>query len=548
MSQPSAAPRAHRAPRWLLPAIILIAVLLRVYKLDSLPPGLFRDEAEKGFNAWLLWLDGRDSHGKVWPLFIQVFGVTTSAIYQYAALPFVALAGPNEWSVRLPSALAGTITVWLAWLLGRRTGGWQAGTVAAAFLAISPWHVPLSRWAQQGIFLPLFVALGVYGVALLLGRGSTGHPAVAPPSRLTLVVGSVASAVGFGLAIYSYDPARLFVPLLLLVILALWYKEWLSRWRYIVAGAVMFMLVVSPVANLILTDSGSAMARFQFLSIAQPGMSPWAICSQFLHNYASHFSPRFLLISGDAELRHSAGVGMLNIAELGLAMVGAVFAIARRDKWLMLILAWVLLAPVPASLTRVGVPHALRAQVALPAWQILAGAGMVLIAGKLTRRGNYYRIAILIALLGFLPFALSYFGTYKYRSAFAWQHGVKDALGYLSNPNAAKATVYLHNIVGADYLVPFYEKMNRQQYRAFISGQTRYHLMDFQQPDRPVPAGDSDAPIAWLTPPGYSWPANCSILPIILSGGERYPQTYWPSTLIIMNPALVKQIDEIAEK
>ena len=49
-----------------------------------------------------------------------ITGVTTSAIYQYLAVPFVALAGLNEWSARLPAAIAALGTSFLNWMLMRR--------------------------------------------------------------------------------------------------------------------------------------------------------------------------------------------------------------------------------------------------------------------------------------------------------------------------------------------------------------------------------------------------------------------------------------------
>src|SRR5690606_12913445 len=129
---------------------------------------------EKGLNAWFMLESGVDASGRPWPVFIEVFGVTTSAIYQYATLPFLIFPGLNEWTVRLPAATAGVTTVLVTWMLARRVWGWQAAAWAAGLLAISPWHVPLSRWAQQGVFLPLLFVLAAWALARFLGRGGNG--------------------------------------------------------------------------------------------------------------------------------------------------------------------------------------------------------------------------------------------------------------------------------------------------------------------------------------------------------------------------------------
>ncbi|GIX45055.1 MAG: hypothetical protein KatS3mg130_1463 [Candidatus Sumerlaea sp.] len=147
---------------WPLLGILTGALLLRVLFLGSLPPALFRDEAEKLYTAWCLATTGHDAEGRLLPLFIHVFGVTTSAVYQYAAIPFVWLLGLNEWSARLPAAVVGTLTVLFLWLWARRVYGELVANWAALLLALSPWHVVFSRWAQQGIFLPLWLAVGMW--------------------------------------------------------------------------------------------------------------------------------------------------------------------------------------------------------------------------------------------------------------------------------------------------------------------------------------------------------------------------------------------------
>jgi len=103
---------------------------VRLALLGSNPAGVFHDEAEKGFSAKsLLEIGGiidftqpltatsvtqGPSNAFAWkrmPLFVNVWGSYTSTLYQWAAVPFVALAGLNAWSVRLPAALAGSLNV-----------------------------------------------------------------------------------------------------------------------------------------------------------------------------------------------------------------------------------------------------------------------------------------------------------------------------------------------------------------------------------------------------------------------------------------------------
>jgi hypothetical protein len=108
--------------------------------------------------------------------------------------------------------------------------------------------------------------------------------------------------------------------------------------------------------------------------------------------YVEHFLPRFLCITGDGNPLHSPPGGQLLWAE-GLALVaGIVVAVRRRDAWDRFLLAWLLLYPI-ASATSLGdrpeyVPHALRAAVGLPVFQILGGQGLAALFEGVGRRSR----------------------------------------------------------------------------------------------------------------------------------------------------------------
>ena len=58
--------------------------------------------------------EARRAAGERWrpfPLLIEVMGVKTSAVYQYASAPFVAAFGLSPASARMTAALAGTLAV-----------------------------------------------------------------------------------------------------------------------------------------------------------------------------------------------------------------------------------------------------------------------------------------------------------------------------------------------------------------------------------------------------------------------------------------------------
>ena len=98
-------------PERLLVGLTLLALILRLWALGSMPPGLDTDEAAIGYNAYALLRTGRDEYGQPWPLLFESFGEWKRPVYIYAAVPAVATLGLSPLAVRLPAALAGTLSV-----------------------------------------------------------------------------------------------------------------------------------------------------------------------------------------------------------------------------------------------------------------------------------------------------------------------------------------------------------------------------------------------------------------------------------------------------
>ncbi|MEI7634448.1 MAG: glycosyltransferase family 39 protein [bacterium] len=487
----SSAMRDFFRRHWMLLALVTTGAMLRMIFLSGIPPAIFRDEAEKACNAGSLLLTGRDLSGRLLPLFINVFGVTTSAIYQYAAIPFVSVFGLNEWGARLPAAMAGCATIIVNYYYMKRERGMATALWASLFLALSPWHIIFSRWAQQGIFLPLLLA-----GAMLSWRAFLGG------SRHALPI----AAVCFGMALYAYEVARLFVPAMLLLMSILYWRELRARWRETLPSVAILLLMAAPVISLMLSNHHSAQARFSKISIFQQGNSPAGIMLEFSRNYLSHLSPGFLLIRGDAELRHSAGVGMLTGAECAAAIAGIILLIKRRGRGDLLLLGWLALYPVPASLTREGVPHALRAIVAIPVIADVAACGMAWCVSLFPDRIQTAacKIGVLLQLAAFLPFAVSYFGSYAARSAFNWQYGVKQAL-QIGARLPADTNMVFYNVTGAKYLVAFYAKIPPGEIQKDYFAHSRYVFPPFNISPGLLCSKFTDS-TAYVMPLPYDWP------------------------------------------
>src|SRR3990172_6192442 len=89
--------------------IIGVAFLQRFWQVGQLPATLNRDEAAVAYNAFLLSETGKDEWGRSWPVALESFGDYKLPGYSLVLMPFFKLLGLNDWVVRLPSVIAGTV-------------------------------------------------------------------------------------------------------------------------------------------------------------------------------------------------------------------------------------------------------------------------------------------------------------------------------------------------------------------------------------------------------------------------------------------------------
>jgi len=410
LAGPDARERALAPPRWatltLLAVVLALALGLRTHRLTELPAGFFCDEAGNGFNTGSLLYAGRDETGARWPLYIWSFGVSyKNPVFVYSAMLPMAVLGPTELAVRLTAALWGTATVLAMFFLGRALMGPLVGLVAALLLAVVPWHLHFSRIGFELITLPFF-----FTVALTcLVRWTQGQ------RRLGM------AAVLLGLCLYTYVPAKLFVPLFLLGFAALYQRPLRARWRESLLAAALLVVTVTPLAIFDLVHRGQAGSYFEQTTILAQGGGPLQLARRFAGNYAEFFSREFLFAaSNDRIIRHSVGEhGQLYPFFAPLLALGVGLALLRRDRALRLPLLWLALYPCAAALMN-EIPSASRGFIGAPAFCLVAalGAGALLRLPALlgARRAVTWGLqsALLAALLvAVVPAARAYWILYR---------------------------------------------------------------------------------------------------------------------------------------
>ncbi len=463
----------------LLLGIILIASFLRIYQLNKIPPSLTWDETAWGYNAYSLGIDGKDEFGKFLPVkYLESFGDFKPPMYAYLDIIPIKVFGLSEFATRLPSALFGVLAVLLTYFLVRRIF-WKedkANTYAlfsSFFLAISPWHILLSRAAFEANIASFFIIFGVW--AFLAG---------VQDKKYYLIF----SAISFALSFYTFNTARVVSPILVLLLAVIFRKRLFEIKKVIILSAIAGCLVVLPILGFLLTPqaglrfkevnifSDAGVVKTSNLEIANDNNDIWSkiihnrrllFAAEYLKHYFDNLNPSFLFIKGDGNPKFSTQtVGQMYIWDIPFFVFGILFLFRKKEKNWWLVPLWLLVGIIPAALAR-ETPHALRIESSLPMFQILVAYGLVQFLELVKSRKREITIFIFLLLfLNFVYFYHDYFSNYKYDYSMEWQYGYKQSIEYVKSVEKNYDYIQVTNYLGRPYIYYlFYTKTSPEDFR-----------------------------------------------------------------------------------
>ncbi len=457
--------------------VLVLALFLRVYKLDQFPAGLNADEAAIGYNAFSLLQTGKDEYGESFPLAFKSFGDYKPGLYFYMVVPFVRLLGLNEWAVRLPSALLGLGTVYLIYLLAKKIFEKErVAILASLLLAISPWHLHFSRGGWETNAATFLISLGVYLFLLGLSR-----------ARYLFL-----SMVTFLSSMYTYQSPRLVIPLMLTLLFIIYRQQLIKRLRHFIKYVPVLLILSVPL--ILQFTSGAGGARFSGLSYFKdlgPSMrvnelrgehvSAAGLESKVLHNkltaygvefirhYVDHFSTQFMFINGDPLMRNRVpDMGQFYIIQSILLLAGFIYLIRVKSKYASLLVVWILVAPIASAMTY-QTPHALRALNMVVPLTLVMALGIYAIFS--IKYKFYFRSLLIVLFTVILLFETthyleSYYVHYPKRYPLAWEYGFKEMVNKLGNYEKDYKKVVITDRYDQPYiLVLFFKGYDPKRYQ-----------------------------------------------------------------------------------
>ncbi len=395
----------HREQKWVrwewvtLGAILAVAVFLRFFRLDVLPPGLHYDEAAYGMLATEMLQSGQPQ------IFFRAYAAREPFFVYLVAASIVAL-GHIPLALHLVAATVSSLTVLFTYLFGRLAFGRPAALLGSGLLAVSYWHVHTGRLAFRAITVPLMMAVTAWLLWAALRRNDVRWYAVA--------------GLAAGVTFYTYIPARflaILVPAFFLWQFLVNRGWWREHRRGLGVFCAVAVAVFVPLGVHYLRFPEDLFVRFDQSSVftAGDGNALSSLVTNLL-NTLGMFS-----FKGDVSFKYNLpGRPVFAWPAAGLFYLGTLVALARlRRPAHSFLLLWMAAFLLPGALT-VESPHFLRTLGVAPPTHLLPAIGLLWawdwLSRVWSRLGSWTRAPYALASLSVLW--VGWTGVSTYRSYF----------------------------------------------------------------------------------------------------------------------------------
>lgn len=437
--------------------ILGIASFFRLWRLTSIPPGLYPDVAINGNDA----LDTlKTKHFKVF--YPENNG--REGLFMWLIVLSFSLFGASIWSIKIVAAIIGILTVFGFYLLTKELFSVDSAnknpelfgfsfndalaSLSSFFLAISFWHTNFSRIGFRVIMVPFILVFAFY----FLFKGL----------RQRKFWNFIVSGIFFGLGFYTYISYRFVVLLVPLILIPFWLmhrknnleKKFLSSLFFLMLSVFITAL---PIGVYFLFNFHDFTGRSGSVSI----FSQKNPVKEFFLSLITHLG--MFNFQGDRNWRHNySGAPMLFWPVGILFLIGIAFSIKelivslKHKHWSLVVIPWSLLnwffiMLLPGVLTYEGIPHALRVIGVIPVVYIFAGLGGLksyqwLYQNTTHKRVLFIAVFLFILMVGIVQFRqyfIDWAGAKETKAAFSTDY--LEIGNYLNSlPNEVKKYVIVN--------------------------------------------------------------------------------------------------------
>lgn len=435
----------------ILATILVLGFFLRFYRLATVPAGFFADEAASGYNAYKILETGKDEHGELLPIFFRGFGEDYShPLAIYSTIPFILAFKLTETAVRLQAVFFGMVTIIFVYLIGKEIISKNCGLWAAFIAAALPWLIHYNR---VGFDYSSYIATFSGSIFFLTKAASN--------KRFIILF-----FIFLGLTFYSYQPAKLFVPILLFIGIIVYGKRLLAYPKHTFVGCFLFLLLSLPISFNIL--SGKGLIRLNKVSILSANLTPKEKINKFISNYLYQFSATYLLDKGDANNNRSLSGGLTPILPIMFPfLIFGLIELLKKIKhnYSQLLVFLIIAYPLGGAITMDG-PFSGRSLIGALLVALITGMGINSFIKIFSRKIHYVFVSFLVIatlIINLVFFVRFYFIEYPlYSSDFwGWQYGPKEIIKYFVEAHNSYDDLYLNGeFNGSEIFYKFYDPLN----------------------------------------------------------------------------------------
>ncbi len=455
--------------------IIILGAFLRLYKLGSIPNSYTPDELAQGYSAYSILSTGADEWGSTNWLNLRSFGDYKPPLQTLLLIPSIKIFSLTPFAVRFPNALLSIFTLLFTFLISQKLfKDYSISLLSTLFMAISPWALPMSRIALEANLVVFIIALATY---LYLKANEN--------KSITLYV---FSSLFFGLSLFTYHSAKIFTPILL--ILLIFFQKKYQPKKVFILPTIFFSLFLllnfyqnnqikinrtKDIAIFNPTDNWQQVSNAQY-EISQNGLPKIItrlvynkivyIYEIFSQSYLSYFSPQFLITQGAGETTYGMipGFGVLGIIPtLGL-LLSIIYIFQKKDSKninnLFFLFSIILIPPFIASIAK-GQYSGNRVSLMMPFLQIISAYGLVTFLNNVSINLKPYLLTILGLI--FLFFNLSFLIRYFYQGnqilASGMLFGHREA-NEIIKKTSSNQIIYSRKLSEPQSYVTFFQKIN----------------------------------------------------------------------------------------
>jgi len=220
-------------------AILILAIVIRSYRLDEIPVGINVDEAGMAYDAFCLLHFRVDRALNHMPVYLVNFGGGQSVFYAYSTAIMILLFGFRLFSFRITAVIVNIVAIFFGYLLIKRNSSRINALIFMALLTINPWNIMASRWGLDCNLLAPFMLISVY----FLTRSEKWYH-------------YIIAGIAFGITLYTYALSYVILPVFLfLALLYMLYVRKISFKNVVIMGVPLFLLAL-PLILMILVNNG----------------------------------------------------------------------------------------------------------------------------------------------------------------------------------------------------------------------------------------------------------------------------------------------------